>query len=409
MPITRLPEDTFRRLGSTLVIANPLALLKELLDNAIDSGATSIEVLVSPDAVEKIEVRDNGCGISPEDYNLLGRPGCTSKISSFEDLPNVAGRTLGFRGSALASASVVGNVFVTTRQSTDHVATSITLARGGGVQEQRHVAAPGGTTVTVTKLFATMPVRHKVAVKDTDKTLAGMKELLQAYILARPGLRFRFMVSKMPGLSWSYAPSQTGGAKEAAMKLFGIEHAAQCTVKTSLNAGPPRMEDTSSAQLPRPESQMVFEALTPSLNADPNKLFKGAFLSVDGRPISSGLGTGKRLLSIFKECLAERLPSISPRDAFIRLDIRCPPGGYDVNVEPSKNDVLFDQEQVLLDQFRDFLHSVYPPPDEASSPQSIPTSGTVDSEGTEATSLGSPGQRRPPEVRNALSTDGSAH
>src|SRR5690348_6177351 len=107
MPISALSEGTVRTLGSALVITSPLLLLKELLDNAIDSGATSVDVIVSPNTVDKIEVRDNGHGIDPGNFESLGRPGHTSKLRSFDELSKVGATTLGFRGAALASANTL--------------------------------------------------------------------------------------------------------------------------------------------------------------------------------------------------------------------------------------------------------------------------------------------------------------
>lgn len=374
MPISSLPESTVRRLGSTLVITSPVLLLKELLDNAIDSGATSIDVLVSPNTVDRLEVRDNGHGISSDDFDCLGRQGHTSKLRSFDELGALGGSTLGFRGIALASANVLAHVSLTTRVSTEHVATVITLAKGGGVAEQRHAGAPVGTTVTVTGLFSHLPVRSQVAMKEAPKSLAKMKDLLQSYALTRPCTKLRFTVLKAPNLSWSYAPAPNGGVKEAAMQIFGTELTSQCTFETFPSETPHESIRPSNAQdgsNPRPEQEpgMVFEALLPKPGADPRKIAKGAFLSVDSRPVSSTRGTAKKLLSIFRRRLGEHFATDTPRDPFIRLNIRCPPGAYDVNVEPSKDNVLFREEQDILDQFESFLSFFYSTPERCDSPQ----------------------------------------
>ncbi|KAJ4295774.1 hypothetical protein N0V88_004476 [Collariella sp. IMI 366227] len=273
MPISPLPENTVRQLGSTVVITTPVLLLKELLDNALDARATSVEVLVSPNTVDKIEVRDNGHGINPEDFECLGRPGHTSKLRFFDELDSLGGRTLGFRGSALASANTLGNVTVTTRVSAEHVASAITLAKGGGVQAQRHVGAPAGTTVCVTNLFSRLPVRLQVTVKEAPKNLARMSELLQAYALARPLTRLRFVVLKTPNLSWSYAPAPNGGVKEAAMQLFGIELASQCIVETYPNKNCQQEVKASATKAQqgsslREKSPLMFDALIPKPEAD---------------------------------------------------------------------------------------------------------------------------------------------
>ncbi len=371
MPISALPEGTVRRLGSA-VITCPDLLLKELLDNAIDSGATSIDVLVSPNTVDKIEVRDNGGGIRPDELEFLGRPGHTSKLSSFDELATLGGHTLGFRGSALASAGELATVSLTTRIPSEHVATAIGLAKGGGIAARRLVGAPVGTTVSVTSLYAHLPVRLRVAIHEAPKSLARMKTLLQAYVLTRPWMRLRFTVLKTAHLSWSYSPTPRGDDNEAVMQLFGTELASQCTVETSSAEkfrGAPEISMTpeGSTLALAAESGPVFEALLPSPRADPRKIGQGAFLSVDSRPISAARGTAKKLISVFKRRLTEHLTRVRsvecPREPFIKLNIRCPPGSYDVNVEPSKEDVIFREEKDLLDQFETFLSFIYAAPE----------------------------------------------
>lgn len=408
MPISPLPESAVRQLGSTLVLTSPVLLLKELLDNAIDSGATSVDVLVSSNTVDKIEVRDNGHGISPDDFDCLGRPGHTSKLRSFTELSTLGGNTLGFRGSALASVNALAEVSLTTRASTEHVATVILLAKNGGIGRQRHVSAPIGTTVSVTGLFSHLPVRLQVSAKEAPKSLAKMKDLLQAYVLARPWMKLRFTVLKNPNLSWSYAPAPNGGVREPAMQLFGIELASQYTLETYPNEGLQKDDTPSSSQndpvsLPREQAGVVFEALLPKPGSDPRKLTKGAFISVDARPVSAARGTAKKLVCVFKRQLGDHFSRIrlgtTPKEPFLRLDIRCPPGSYDVNVEPSKEAVLFIDEHHILSLFESFLSSIYSVAAESSgSPQPPTNTIETDVEMHHAVTHGAPSNRSPSHV-----------
>ncbi|CAK7204667.1 hypothetical protein SEUCBS139899_007426 [Sporothrix eucalyptigena] len=119
MSIKALPADTCRLLGSTTLIATPVSLVKELVDNAIDAGATTVSVLMSPNTVDKVEVRDDGHGIDLVDFDALGRRGYTSKTRCFEDLKTVGGLSLGFRGEGVASANALGFVSITTRTANE--------------------------------------------------------------------------------------------------------------------------------------------------------------------------------------------------------------------------------------------------------------------------------------------------
>lgn len=113
MSIQALPESTTRRLGAGQALPSPAALVKGLLDNAIDARATSIEVLLSANVLDKIEVRDNGSEIAADDLGKVRKSGHTSKLTCFEELRTVGRASLGFRGEALASACTMGDVAIT--------------------------------------------------------------------------------------------------------------------------------------------------------------------------------------------------------------------------------------------------------------------------------------------------------
>ena len=106
MPIKPLSDSDIRAIGSSLVLNDARSVIKELIDNALDAHATTVSVEISPNTVDIIQVKDNGTGISNEDRDLLCKRGCTSKIRTIQDLDNLGGTSLGFRGEALAS--VVG-------------------------------------------------------------------------------------------------------------------------------------------------------------------------------------------------------------------------------------------------------------------------------------------------------------
>ncbi|KAK4245636.1 hypothetical protein C7999DRAFT_42856 [Corynascus novoguineensis] len=407
MSILPLPESTAKQLGSTLVITSPVVLLKELLENAIDARATSIEVLVAPNTVDKIEVRDNGHGISPGDFNSLGCLGHTSKLRSSDELNALGGKTLGFRGVALASISTLASVSLTTRVATENVATVISIAKGGGVGTQHHTGSPVGTTVCVTSLFSNFPVRRQAAIKEAQKNLCKMKNLFQAYVLTRPSIRLRFIVLRNPNLSWSYAPVANGCVKEAALQLFGIDLASQCILVTFPGENHKGSNETSNFQddLRSSSSQRIatiFEALLPKATADPQKITKGAFLSVDSRPITAARGTAKKLVSIFKKHIEDHFASAAsgnpPKDPFIRLNIRCPPGAYDVNVEPSKEDVIFKDEDMIVRQLKSVLSLIYSA-HEARNPKSLSSAAAmgIDVEADSEQTLEVQGRSLPPQ------------
>ncbi|KAK0733348.1 hypothetical protein B0T26DRAFT_683819 [Lasiosphaeria miniovina] len=197
----------------------------------------------------------------------------------------------------------------------------------------------------------------------------NIKRLLQSYALARYQIKLQLKVLQSSIPIWSYAPIPNSDARGSVLQLFGIDLASQCVSQVSIQTGQDaQLANTSRGHCPtsRDINDPIFEAVLPKPWADPLKISKGAFFSVDSRPLSSTRGTAKKLLSIFRSYLGRsiRFPdnNTTLRDPFIRLNIVCAPGSYDVNVEPSKDDVLFNDEQRIIDRFEHFLTLIYMAP-----------------------------------------------
>ena len=134
MPIKSLPESTVAAIGSSLVLNDACSVVKELVDNAIDAKATAVTVEISANTLDLIQVKDNGIGIGPDDRQYVCRANHTSKIDHFEDLETIGGRSLGFRGQALASiAEISGEVLITTRIDGDVAGTRLKYGRRGDI------------------------------------------------------------------------------------------------------------------------------------------------------------------------------------------------------------------------------------------------------------------------------------
>jgi len=132
MPIAALSDITTSAITSSLVLTDAISVVKELLDNALDSSATNITIEISANTIDTIQVRDNGTGVGVEDRQLLCKRGYTSKIRTIEDLAQLGGSSLGFRGEALASiAELSKSVAVTTRVDGETVATLLSFDSKG--------------------------------------------------------------------------------------------------------------------------------------------------------------------------------------------------------------------------------------------------------------------------------------
>lgn len=358
MSITTLSEDTVRLLKSSVVITSPFAVAKELLDNAIDAGATSVEITISANTVDMIRVRDNGHGISLEDYYSVGKHAHTSKLRSYVELGVVCGKTLGFRGEALASINgIAKKVSVTTRTTKDPIASKFELRPGeGGATSRQPVSGQVGTTFLIEDLFENIPARKQQAVKSSGRCISELKDLLTSVALARPYLRMAFSVVGKPKHSWRFAPAPQPTTQDALLQCFGKELTSQCTYS----------EATYSSKIPGHDGDMTYklQSYLPRPGCD-NHSVKGkrAFISVDSRVIAPSLGTSKKIVSILKKILAADLAhhgnNTHPLSPFMLLNIQCSAGAYDPNIAPLKDEVLFVSEQDVLTCFEGLCRKVY--------------------------------------------------
>lgn len=141
MPIAALQQATIDAIGSSSALPNPCSVVKELIENALDSGATSVSIEISSNTIDAIQVKDNGSGIPPRDRELACKWNYTSKIQTLEDLSNIGGASLGFRGQALACiAEASGSLSITTRVNDEQVASELNFDRhGGSLRQVMHI------------------------------------------------------------------------------------------------------------------------------------------------------------------------------------------------------------------------------------------------------------------------------
>jgi DNA mismatch repair ATPase MutL len=132
MPIAPLSPSAARAIHSTSILSDTCSVVKELLDNALDAFASSICVEISQNIIDIVQVKDNGHGLSPEDHQLVCKRNFTSKIQTLEDLRNIGGQSLGFRGVALANAcEIAGSLVISTRTVAQVVGSRLTYGRTG--------------------------------------------------------------------------------------------------------------------------------------------------------------------------------------------------------------------------------------------------------------------------------------
>ena len=187
--IRPLSENLIGKIAAGEVVERPAAAIKELVENSLDAGATTVTVEIREGGLSYIRVSDNGSGIDESDIRMAFERHATSKISREQDLDSIA--TLGFRGEALASIAAVSRVTMTTRTAERETGLKVTN-EGGKITDIRETACPQGTTITVSDLFYNVPVR-KGFMKKSGQEATAVHDLMTQLLLSRPDVSFRYI------------------------------------------------------------------------------------------------------------------------------------------------------------------------------------------------------------------------
>ncbi|MCO6177248.1 DNA mismatch repair endonuclease MutL [Ciceribacter sp. RN22] len=306
MAIKQLSETLINQIAAGEVIERPASAAKELIENAIDAGATRIEVATAGGGKSLLRVADNGAGMDPADLELAIRRHCTSKIS--ESLFDI--RSLGFRGEALPSIGSVAKLSIASRVPGSAEGAEISVA-GGRVSAIRPVAANPGTVVEVRDLFFATPARLKFL--KTEKAEAGaITEVVKRMAIAFPHVRFVLSGSDRSTLEF---PATTGDPLARIAQVLGSDF----------------RDNAISLDAEREEVRLTGFAGVPTFNRG-NSAHQYAF--VNGRPVQD-----KQILSAIRGAYAETVPHGRYPVAVLSIDID--PALVDVNVHPAKSDVRF--------------------------------------------------------------------
>lgn len=216
-PIQVLPPEVASKIAAGEVVERPASVVKELVENAIDAGATDIRVEIRQGGRRLIQVADNGCGIPPDQVELAFARHATSKLRDVHDLEQIA--SLGFRGEALASIAAVAKVTLLTRPPEEAAARRVRV-EGGRLVENRPAAAPAGTIVTVEHLFYNVPARQKF-LRQPATEAAHIHDVVTRYAIAYPERRFQLVHD---GRSAFLSPG-SGQLRDVLAAVLGVETA----------------------------------------------------------------------------------------------------------------------------------------------------------------------------------------
>jgi len=227
MPIRQLAPDVAAKIAAGEVVERPASVVKELIENSIDAGATQIRVDLMNGGLQLIRVADNGAGIPAGELQLALSRHATSKVASIDDLEHI--RSLGFRGEALASIAAVAEVTLLSHHRGASQGTQVS-ATNGHISEVTTAASPEGTTLTVRNLFSAVPARLKF-LKSRHTEVSHCHHLLEQYALAYPEIRFSVFSEGRQ----IFATPGDGQLSSALIEIYGLQIAEQMVPISSLD------------------------------------------------------------------------------------------------------------------------------------------------------------------------------
>ncbi|KAJ3885102.1 histidine kinase-like ATPase [Lentinula edodes] len=336
-PIRRLQESLINRIAAGEIIHRPASALKELLENSLDAGATTIRVTVKDGGLKLLQIQDNGSGIRQSDLPILAERFTTSKLSTFSDLTKLT--TYGFRGEALASISHVAHLSVVTKTRTSTCAYKALYSDGklvpaqrGQSEEPKPCAGNDGTTITIENLFFNTPTRLS-ALRNTSEEYARILDVLTKYAIHNP--KVSFMCKKAGSSSPDLSTPSASTTRHAIKMLYGpsIE---KDLLQIAVN------EDMKG------EVSWSSEVYFTNVNYQAKKTIFLLF-------INSRLVESTRI----KRAIENVYTGILPKGAspFVYLSLKIDPRSVDVNVHPTKKEVHFLNEEEITTQICDTLQA----------------------------------------------------
>ena len=338
-----LSDQVANQIAAGEVVERPASVVKELLENALDAGATRIRIEVEAGGRKLIRIVDNGHGMGRDDALLAFERHATSKLRSSDDLLSIA--TLGFRGEALPSIASVARVTLETRAAEDEVGTALEIA-GGNMLRVEDAGLPQGTTLAVRDLFFNTPARRKF-LRSEQTELGHVAALVTHYALAHPAKHFE-LHSATQALVIAPAVANAG---ERLYQIFGRETfdsliplAAETDFARAGLPEPPPWKRSEDYEPPEPGLVRLSGFVS---KPDLQKLNRNSiYVFANGRLIRDRL---------ILHALTEAYRNIIPPTSFpvVLLFLELPPQEIDVNVHPAKTEVRFRQSAFIHDFVRD--------------------------------------------------------
>jgi DNA mismatch repair protein MLH1 len=332
--IRALHQDVVNKIAAGEIIVAPVHALKELIENAVDAGSTSLEILVKDGGLKLLQISDNGCGINKDDMPILCERFTTSKLKSFEDLQSIG--TYGFRGEALASISHIAHLSITTKTADSSCAWKAHYAAGklaplkpGQSADPKACAGRQGTQIQVEDLFYNVPTRRR-AFRSASEEYAKIVEQVGKYAVHCQGVAF---TCKKHGESGAGVAVPMAASTKDRIRIVHNSVVANELIEFDLA-----------------NEQYGFKTKGLASNANYSGKRTTLLLFINHRSVDS---------SVIKKAVEQTYSSFLPKGGkpFVYLSLEIDPARVDVNVHPTKREVNFLNEEEIVEMVCDEIRS----------------------------------------------------
>ncbi|KAF9215690.1 hypothetical protein BGZ59_000570 [Podila verticillata] len=362
--IKAIDKESVHRICSGQVVLDMATAVKELLENSLDAGSTSIVVKFKQNGLENITVTDNGSGITDENLETLALKHYTSKLKSFNDLAQV--RSFGFRGEALSSLCALATLTVTTSTGRTPTGVLVEYTSDGTIKSKTPAPMTKGTIVKISNLFEGMPVRRSEFVKNIKREYTKCIGLIQAYALIATNVRISCVsqTDKKPAVTY-VATSGNSNVRQNIINVFGTKSMADIvdfhlelvkgdTIKTKQVAKSNDGEDQENDEDEEESGDIILTGhiSSPSFGKGRSSADR-QYLFINGRPC-----TLPKIARVVNEVYHSFNTNQSP---FLIANLIMPTSFYDVNVSPDKRTIFLHNERMIIEEIRNKLTELFEP------------------------------------------------
>ncbi|XP_033756815.1 mismatch repair endonuclease PMS2-like isoform X2 [Pecten maximus] len=350
--IKAIDRKSVHRICSGQVVLTLATAVKELIENSIDAGATTVEVKLKQYGIQTIEVIDNGSGVERKNFEGLTLKHHTSKLQDFSDLVDV--ETFGFRGEALSSLCALSGMTIITRHSSSDVATRLEFDHNGKISQRTTQARQVGTTVIVQNIFSTLPVRHKEFQRNIKKEFAKMINAVNSYCIISTNVRITCSNQTDKGQR-SIVVSSKGNTslKDNISNVFGPKQ-MKCLLEIKQLG--PNKDVCTEYGLGSCQGNIPFRLegyISPCVHGQGRSSADRQYFFINKRPCDSPK-LSKVVNEVYHQYNRHQYP-------FVVLQVTMATDAIDVNVTPDKRQIFLQEEKHLLATIKTSLLSLYQP------------------------------------------------